>query len=249
MPAKVLVVDDNISNLKLICEILRYNGYDIIKTTFGDEAIELANKFHPDLVIADIMMPEIDGHEVVNEIKKNPALREIPVIMITASNARNDVIKSRENEVVDYILKPISVNKLVERIHRILPKAEKGMGRYINEGDTTVDTHTAEEIEDQKEEIVTVLEKKEESLSEIDEIVSGEDIEDDDLEEETKKTMIIEGFPVTEYKSMQLKPGMITGDNIVGPGGAIIVSIGSELTKKQIERIKSMSIDKIYIRE
>ena len=117
----ILVVDDNKDNVDLIEEILSEQGYEnILTASSGSQSLSIINKRKPDLVLLDIMMPEIDGFEVCSILKKNKETADIPVIMITAKNEAEDLRRGFEVGAVDYITKPFEENELVERVKSAL---------------------------------------------------------------------------------------------------------------------------------
>ncbi len=127
---KILLVDDEPD----ILEFLKYNlekaGYDVLIGSNGKEAIKLLEK-KPDMIILDIMMPEMDGFEVYEKIKSNNQHKQIPVIFLTAKSGESDEIKGLEIGASDYIQKPISPKKLLARVELNLrkysiPKSGKG---------------------------------------------------------------------------------------------------------------------------
>jgi two-component system alkaline phosphatase synthesis response regulator PhoP len=124
MKPKILLVDDE----KDIVEFLEYNlnqeGFEVITAYDGNEALQkLPEK--PDMVILDIMMPNIDGFEVCKRIRENKAYSEIPVIFLTAKGAEADEIKGLELGASDFIIKPISPKKLIARVNSNLRKTFK----------------------------------------------------------------------------------------------------------------------------
>lgn len=102
---KVLLVDNEQSNITLLCEILQ-DTYDLLTTTDGGRAIELARSNAPDLILLDIVMPVMDGYEVCRLIKEDHLLREVPVIFLTALNQAENECRGLELGAVDYISKP-----------------------------------------------------------------------------------------------------------------------------------------------
>ena len=90
MAKTVLVVEDNELNMKLFHDLLEANGYDIVQTRNGLEAIDLAREHHPDLILMDIQLPEVSGLEVTKWIKEDDDLRSIPVIAVTAFAMKGD---------------------------------------------------------------------------------------------------------------------------------------------------------------
>jgi len=127
--AKVLVVDDLASNIDVIVGILK-GTYKIRVATNGKKALELAAaEFPPDLILLDIMMPEMDGIEVCNLLKSNPQTMDIPVIFLTANDDTQTAVEGFKVGAVDYITKPVVPDLLKARInnHLDLKKARDGM--------------------------------------------------------------------------------------------------------------------------
>jgi len=116
---KILVVDDEPVNIKLITAILE-NDYEIIPAYSGREALEKISSDKPDIVLLDIMMPEISGYEVCEKIRQQDNTRFIPVVMVTALTGLEDKIKAIEAGADDFLTKPISVVELVARVKSLL---------------------------------------------------------------------------------------------------------------------------------
>jgi len=119
---KILVVEDEESLLKLESILLTSKGYDVQGATNGQEALDLLADVQPDLILLDIMLPNMDGFEVCRRIKENPETRHIPVIMLTAKKSREDMAKGHEVGADWYITKPFKSANVVETIQRFLNK-------------------------------------------------------------------------------------------------------------------------------
>jgi len=119
---KILVVEDEESLLKLESILLTSKGYDVQGATNGQEALDLLAEVQPDLILLDIMLPNMDGFEVCRRIKENPETRHIPVIMLTAKKSREDMAKGHEVGADWYITKPFKSANVVETIQRFLNK-------------------------------------------------------------------------------------------------------------------------------
>lgn len=114
---KILIVEDEPQINRLIELVLLSGGYyRILKAFDGIEALEIIKKERPDLVLLDVMIPEIDGFSICKEIKSKPELNSIQVIMLTARKMEEDILKGFENGAVDYISKPFSNKILLARI-------------------------------------------------------------------------------------------------------------------------------------
>jgi two-component system cell cycle response regulator DivK len=117
---RVLIVEDNELNMKLFHDLLEAHGYRTLQTKDGMEALRLARRYRPDIILMDIQLPEVSGLEVTKWIKEDDDLRSIPVIAVTAFAMKGDEEKIREGGCEDYIAKPISVAKFLQTIERYL---------------------------------------------------------------------------------------------------------------------------------
>ncbi|WDP84313.1 MAG: response regulator [Desulfobacter sp.] len=108
---KILIVDDVPTNITVLTEILM-DDYKMVCATNGSDALKLAASSAPDLILLDIMMPEMDGYEVCRRLKKEEKTGPIPVIFLTAKNQETDEIKGLEAGAVDYIAKPFNARIL-----------------------------------------------------------------------------------------------------------------------------------------
>ena len=123
MTKTVLIVEDNELNMKLFHDVLEAHGYATIETRSGVEAVGLARKHRPDLIIMDIQLPEVSGMEVIQWLKDDDQLRHIPVIAITAYAMKGDEEKIRQGGCEAYLSKPIAVAKFVETVRNYIGDA------------------------------------------------------------------------------------------------------------------------------
>ena len=114
--AKLLIVDDKAANLDLLREMLAPLGYQIFFATSGAKALEIATSALPDLVLLDVMMPEMDGFETCHRFKQDAALREIPIIFVTARTDVEDLARGFAAGAVDYITKPVKQPEVHARV-------------------------------------------------------------------------------------------------------------------------------------
>ena len=126
MPKTVMIVEDNELNMKLFHDMLEAYGYRTIGTPNGLEALDLARKHRPDLILMDIQLPEVSGLEVTKWLKDDAELQAIPVVAVTAFAMKGDEERIREGGCEAYLSKPISVAKFIETIRRFL-----GVGQSI----------------------------------------------------------------------------------------------------------------------
>ncbi|GGE84436.1 response regulator [Sphingomonas prati] len=117
---KVLIVEDNELNLKLFCDLLRAHDYDARGVSDGREALATAREFAPDLVIMDIQLPHVSGLDLIAAMRADDALREIPVMAVTAYAAHGDEARIRAAGAQAYVSKPISVMRFVGSVEALL---------------------------------------------------------------------------------------------------------------------------------
>jgi len=117
---KILIVDDDEDIVNLIKVSLNLANFETREVFGGQEALDLLAKERPDLILLDIMMPNIDGYEVCRRIKKDKKLKSIPVILLTAKGQKSDAEKGLEIGADDYIIKPFDPFELGERVRSVL---------------------------------------------------------------------------------------------------------------------------------
>jgi len=127
MPKKILLIDDDPDLVKAVSMILESKNYEVAAAYGGIEGLEKAKTENPDLIVLDVMMPDKDGYVVCKELKANPQLSKIPVLLLTAvvshiSTTRYTQQMGLETEADDYIDKPVEPDVLVERIETLLTK-------------------------------------------------------------------------------------------------------------------------------
>ena len=116
----VLVVDDNQDNVRLLCHILGARGFEVEPAYNGLEALAAIERRRPDVVLLDVMMPEMDGMEVLDRIKANPQHAHIPVILVTAKGQDNDLLAGYKFGADYYITKPFTSRQLLYGISLVL---------------------------------------------------------------------------------------------------------------------------------
>ena len=117
---KILIADDKLEVVELLRATLEGEDYRIISASDGKEALEKIGKEKPDLVLLDIVMPKMDGFEVLSEVKRDPKTKEIPVIMLTAKGQKGDEEKGRRLGAEGYVIKPFSPSHLLRKIEEVL---------------------------------------------------------------------------------------------------------------------------------
>ena len=113
MTKTILLVDDEIQLISLLSDVLTKEGYRVISARDGQEAIYSARQGKPDLIILDIMMPEMDGYQTMREIRTNAALRRLPIIALTAKAMKGDREKCLAAGASDYLAKPVNTEQLL----------------------------------------------------------------------------------------------------------------------------------------
>lgn len=123
MTKKILVVDDEAAQLRLFDRVLNSNGYEVLKAGSGQEAVRIVYESKPDLVLLDVMMPEIDGWQTCRLIRE---VSDIPVIMFTGKrNSEEDIVRGLECGADEYLAKPVGNRELLARVKAVLRRAEK----------------------------------------------------------------------------------------------------------------------------
>ena len=117
---RILVVDDEIYIVHILDFSLGIEGYEVLTALDGEQAVEKARAEKPDLIVLDIMMPKLDGYETCKRLKADPETKDVPVILLSAKGRNVDQKVGFEVGADDYITKPFSPRKLVERINAIL---------------------------------------------------------------------------------------------------------------------------------
>jgi DNA-binding response OmpR family regulator len=120
--AKILVAEDEKQIADMIAFKLTNGGHQVIRAEDGEQAVNLAARELPDLILLDAMMPGLNGFEVLRKLKGDPALRSVPVIMVTAKGHERDVLSGLRGGAVDYMVKPFSLKELSARVDLALRK-------------------------------------------------------------------------------------------------------------------------------
>lgn len=124
MAEKILVVEDDTNIEQLVTFKLKNSGFQVHNAHNGIEALEFLKKNAVDLIVTDVMMPVMGGKELVMELKKNPATKTIPVIMLTSRALEKEIVEGFSLGVEDYIKKPFSPQELIVRIKTVLARSK-----------------------------------------------------------------------------------------------------------------------------
>jgi two-component system phosphate regulon response regulator PhoB len=153
---KILVVDDETDVTELLAYTLKAKGFIVETLNDPNRSIGLARTFMPDLVILDVMMPDLNGIQICRMLRADPKLKKVPVVFLTAKAEEGDRIQGLETGADDYLCKPFSTKELVLRVQTILRRVHEGVpevpklisaGRIVLDGDRHVATVAGEPIE------------------------------------------------------------------------------------------------------
>lgn len=136
---KILIADDEPDILEIIQYNLRNEGYEVITAKNGNEAIDMAKKFQPDLIILDIMMPGKNGIEVCNILRLQPAFNDTLIIFLTALSDEGSEVKGLETGADDYLTKPVSPKILVSKVNALFRRINKEDTGLLQIGDLKID--------------------------------------------------------------------------------------------------------------
>ena len=120
---KILIVDDEMDTLLTTKRALEIDGYNVIEANDGKKALEIIRKENPDIILLDLMLPEMDGFDVCKKVKTDPLYGHIPIIMLTAKGEIKDKVDGIEIGADDYVTKPFNLSELKARIKMILRRA------------------------------------------------------------------------------------------------------------------------------
>ena len=140
--AQILVIEDEATQREVIAYNLRKDGYAVRTAQDGDEAeLQLAEDV-PDLILLDWMLPGVSGLELARRIRRRPATRDVPVIMLTARAEEEDVIRGLDIGADDYVTKPYSVSELLARVRSVLRRSKSSFGDVIRVGEIEMNVET-----------------------------------------------------------------------------------------------------------
>ena len=122
MSKRILIVEDQEDNRKILRDLLTSAGFAPLEATTGEEGVTLAERERPDLILMDIQLPGLDGYEATRRIKAIPALRQIPIIAVTSYALSGDDVKAREAGCDAYVTKPFSPRALLAKVREYLPE-------------------------------------------------------------------------------------------------------------------------------
>jgi len=123
--AKILIAEDERDIRDLVAFTLRFAGHEVFAASNGEEAVELAPRVNPDLILMDVRMPRMTGYEACKILKADPDLKDIPVVFLSAKGQENEIQQGLDSGAEDYLLKPFAPDQLTTRVKVILAKFGK----------------------------------------------------------------------------------------------------------------------------
>jgi DNA-binding NarL/FixJ family response regulator len=174
MPLTILVVDDDLGTRLSISDYLELSGYIVITADDGQKALKIVEEYHPDLIVTDIVMPRMNGYELVRQVRQKPAFRLLPVILLTARIKTQERILGYQSGCDLYLPKPFELEELAAAIRNLLErsqimKSEYGFSHQENPGNSVpkvADSHNYI-IHFEKSEVLLSLSSREQEVLEL----------------------------------------------------------------------------------
>lgn len=123
--ARILIAEDEPDIRELVAFTLRFAGHEVTTTSNGEEAVQQASQIIPDLILMDVRMPKMTGYDACRVMKTNPALKDIPVVFLSAKGQDSEIQSGLDAGAEDYLLKPFAPDQLTQRVRAILAKFGK----------------------------------------------------------------------------------------------------------------------------
>ncbi|MBW4554378.1 MAG: response regulator transcription factor [Trichormus sp. ATA11-4-KO1] len=130
MPLTILVVDDDLGTRLSISDYLELSGYSVVTANDGQEALAMVDNYHPDLIVTDIVMPRMNGYELVRRVRQQPAFRLLPVILLTARTKTQERILGYQSGCDLYLPKPFELEELAAAIRNLLERSQIIQSEY-----------------------------------------------------------------------------------------------------------------------
>ena len=130
MPLTILVADDDLGTRLSISDYLEMSGYSVLTATDGQEALAMVEAYHPHLMVTDIVMPRLNGYELVRRVRQHPAFRLLPVIFLTGRNKTEERIQGYQSGADLYLPKPFELNELGAAIRNLLERSQMIQSEY-----------------------------------------------------------------------------------------------------------------------
>lgn len=123
--AKILIAEDDPDIRELVAFTLRFAGHEVVAASNGEEAVQLAARELPDLILMDVRMPRMTGYDACRAIKANSELKDIPIVFLSAKGQESEIQTGLEAGAEEYLLKPFALDQLMDRVRAILSKFGK----------------------------------------------------------------------------------------------------------------------------
>lgn len=159
--SRILIVDDNPLNINLLEKKLPSKKYEIIRASSGEDALEKANKELPDLILLDIVMPDLDGYEVTRRLKNDPRTNDIPIILVTALQETDDKIKGLESGADEFLNRPVDTPEIQARVKSLISLKRYREQLHEHMQSKQVFSTLSEQLEPTKEKILLLVEDDE----------------------------------------------------------------------------------------
>lgn len=167
MPFKILVVDDDLGTRLSIGDYLQLSGYEVVTANDGQEGLVMVNKHHPDLIVTDIIMPQMNGYELVRQVRQKANFRLLPVILLTARTQTQERILGYQSGCDLYLPKPFELEELAAAINNLLERSQIIQTEYklslqenLNKADSRNETYFFNRKETQLYESLTTREQE-----------------------------------------------------------------------------------------
>lgn len=148
MPLTILVVDDDLGTRLSISDYLELSGYSVITANDGQEALAMVEEYQPDLIVTDIVMPRMNGYELVRRVRQKPNFRLLPVILLTARTKTQERILGYQSGCDLYLPKPFELEELAAAIHNLLERSQIIQSEYrLPQKDTSVSSASTKVIQ------------------------------------------------------------------------------------------------------
>ncbi len=122
---RVLIADDDPIILNFLSALLKDKGYQVITAEDGHRTLQAALIYHPDVIVTDLVMPYMDGFEIIKILRGEPRLKDTPIIILSMKDKEEDIVKGLEEGADDYIIKPFNALELVTRIRKLLERMKR----------------------------------------------------------------------------------------------------------------------------
>jgi DNA-binding NarL/FixJ family response regulator len=175
MPLTILVVDDDLGTRLSISDYLELSGYSVITANDGQEALAMVDESHPDLIVTDIVMPRMNGYELVRRVRQQPAFRLLPVILLTARTKTQERILGYQSGCDLYLPKPFELEELAAAIRNLLERSQIIQSEYRfsqkehlgNSATRTMDSHQSQLNNVNKSQLLSALTSREQEVLEM----------------------------------------------------------------------------------